>query len=152
MKTKKHSMPNQMKKLLKPELRWKKNISNIVKNYSKKTKKSNALEDVLEVTNDYNETTKTDYCLDKFNHTLSTKAGWYFRYSYFLYFSYTFSISRSSIEKTSIENIAADNFGKYIMKKKKELTRLEKKYLKEMKADSVKKQYANAYYCQPEDL
>jgi len=118
----------------------------------KKTKKSNALEDVLEVTNDYNETTKTDYCLDKFNHTLSTKAGWYFRYSYFLYFSYTFSISRSSIEKTSIENIAADNFGKYIMKKKKELTRLEKKYLKEMKADSVKKQYANAYYCQPEDL
>jgi len=118
----------------------------------KKTKKSNALQDVLEVTDDYNETAKTDYCLDKFNHTLSTKAGWYFRYSYFLYFSYTFSISRSSIEKTSIESIAANNFGKYIMKKKRELTRLEKKYLKEMKADSVKKQYANAYYCQPEDL
>jgi len=111
-----------------------------------KTEKSKFTEKVLAETINYDKTKKTNYCLNKFPISHSTKAGWYF--GYFYYFYYTFSFSKDAIEKTSIERIAADNYGKYIMKKKKK--GLEKQYEKEMKADSVGIQNAYAYYCQTE--
>ena len=100
----------------------------------------------LAETNDWDKTKKKNYCLNKFNISLSTKYGWYF--GYFYYFYYTFSLSQSSIEKTSIESIAANNFGKYIMEKEKE--GLELQYERQMNADSVGELNTYAYYCQKE--
>merc|ERR1711957_166241 len=92
---------------------------------------------------------KTAICQEKFKLTDSARAGWYFRYGYFLYFSYTFSFSKDTIETNSIERIASDNYLKYIMNDNDKEGQ-EKEYEKEMKADSVGIQSAYAYYCQTE--
>jgi len=89
---------------------------------------------------------KTAICQQKFKHTNSAKAGWSFRYSYFLYF-WKQKSSKDTIETNSIERIASDNYLKYIMNDK-DKEGLEREYEKQMNADSVGLQNAFAYYCQ----
>ena len=91
---------------------------------------------------------KTAICQEKFKLTDSARAGWYFRYSYFLYF-WKEKSSKDTIETNSIERIASDNYLKYIMNDNDKEGQ-EKEYEKEMKADSVGIQNAYAYYCQTE--